>query len=390
MNIYETKIVCKTFQGLEQVLAEELHALKAKNVDVIKRAVMCDFDLELLYRCNLELRTCLKVLVPVFEFESNSPDDLYSFASRLSWDKYMDVDQSFAIDFTIQSEFFKHSQFASLKLKDAICDYFRKKYDKRPDVDTDQPDVLFNLHIYRNKVTISLDSSGTSLHQRGNRVEQTIAPINEVLAAGLILLSKWDRQSHFVDAMCGSGTIVIEAASMAINKAPNLDRNYFCFKHWKNYNRSLYNDICTELEYKITDFPHKIIGSDNNKKAVFVARTNVQKAGFSNVVEIREASIQKMIPPMGKGTLIINPPYGERMESYQVDLLYKQIGTAFKEHFSGYTCGVISSDVEALKTIGLKPMRKYPLINGKLDCMYYLYEMYEGTRRKPKETTDEV
>lgn len=390
MNVFESKIICKTFQGLEQVLADELTALNAKNVEIIKRAVVCDYDIELLYRCNLQLRTCLKVLVPLFEFESNSPDDLYGFAVRIPWEDYFTIDQSFAIDFTIQSEFFTHSQFASLKLKDAICDRFRKFHkDKRPDVNPEKPDILFNLHINKNKVTISMDSSGTSLHQRGNRVEQTIAPINEVLAAGLILMSKWDRQSHFVDAMCGSGTIVIEAASLAINKAPNLDRNYFCFKNWKNYDKILYNDICTELDLKITEFDYKIIGSDNNKKAVFIAQNNVKKAGFSSFVEIRESSIQKMIPPMGKGTLIINPPYGERMETYQIDLLYKQIGDAFKQHFTGYTCGIISNNFEGLKNIGLKPMKKYPVINGKLDCVFYLYEMYEGSKRKQKELISE-
>ena len=389
MNVFETKIICKTFQGLEQLLADELTALNAKNVEIIKRAVVCDYDLELLYRCNIELRTCLKVLVPLFEFESNSPDDLYGFATRIPWEDYFTIDQSFAIDFTIKSEFFTHSQFASLKLKDAICDRFRKFHDdKRPDVNTEKPDVLFNLHINKNNVTISLDSSGTSLHQRGNRVEQTIAPINEVLAAGLVLMSKWDRQSHFVDAMCGSGTIVIEAASLAINKAPNLDRSYFCFKNWKNYDKILYNDICTELDLKIAEFDYKIIGSDNNKKAVFIAQNNVKKAGFSNFVEIRETSIQKVIPPMGNGTLIINPPYGERMETYQIDLLYKQIGDAFKQHFTGYTCGIISNNFEGLKLVGLKPMKKYQVINGKLECVFYLYEMYEGTKRKQKEVTE--
>ncbi len=391
MNIFETKIICKTFQGLEQVLAEELQTLNAQNIQVIKRAVVCDYNLELLYRCNLELRTCLKVLVPVFEFESNSPEDLYNFASRISWEDFFNIDQSFAIDFTIQSEYFKHSQFASLKLKDAICDRFRNLHKgKRPDVNTEKPDILFNLHIYRNQVTVSLDSSGTSLHQRGNRIEQTIAPINEVLAAGLVLLSKWDKQSHFIDAMCGSGTIVLEAASMAINKAPNLDRTYFCFKHWKNYDKSLYNDICTELEQKITKFPYKIIGSDNSKKSIFTTQTNVKKAGYNSIIEVRESSIQKVIPPMGKGTLIINPPYGERMQTHEIDRLYKQIGTAFKEHFTGYTCGIISSDIEALKNIGLKPFKKYALINGKLDCIFNLYEMYEGSKRKPKTTNQDT
>ncbi|MFN8237025.1 MAG: THUMP domain-containing protein [Chitinophagales bacterium] len=385
MNVFETKIICKTFQGLEQVLADELAGLQAKNIEIIKRAVVCDYDVELLYRCNLELRTCLKVLVPLFEFDSSSPEDLYAFGIRLPWEDYMDITHSFAIDFTIQSDFFKHTQFASLKLKDAICDRFRKyNDDRRPDVNTEKPDILFNLHISRDKVTISLDSSGTSLHQRGNRVEQTIAPINEVLAAGLILLSKWDRQSHFVDAMCGSGTIVIEAASMAINKAPNLDRDYFCFKNWKNYKEALYKKTVVQLKSKQTDFPFKIIGSDNNKKSVFIAQNNVRKAGFSNLIEIREASIQKMIPPMGKGTLIINPPYGERMQTYEIDRLYKQIGDAFKQHFTGYTCGIISNNMEGLKLIGLKPMRKFPVINGKLDCLFCLYEIYEGSKRTPK------
>ena len=389
VNVYETKLICKTFQGLEAVLEQELIALNAKNVDIIKRAVVCDYDKELLYRCNLELRTCLKVLVPVFEFESTSPEDLYGFAIRIPWEDYFNVDQTFAIDFTIQSEFFTHSQFASLKLKDAICDRFRKyNDDKRPDVNTEKPDILFNLHINKDKVTISLDSSGTSLHQRGNRIEQTIAPINEVLAAGLIILSKWDRESHFVDAMCGSGTIVIEAASMAINKAPNLDRKYFCFKNWKNYDSVLFNDICSVLDYQIRDFPFKIIGSDNNKKAVFIAQNNIRKAGYSSLIEIREASIQKIIPPFGNGTLIINPPYGERMETYQIDLLYKQIGDAFKQHFTGYTCCLISNNFEGVKNIGLKPTKKYPVINGKLECLFYIYEIYEGSKRKPKHNSE--
>ncbi len=386
MNIYETKIICKTFQGLEHVLAEELKALNAKNVEVIKRAVVCDYDLELLYRCNLELRTCLKVLVPIFEFESSSTDDLYNFATRIAWEDYFEIHQTFAIDFTIQSELFNHSQFAALKLKDAICDRFRKyNNDKRPDVNKDKPDILFNLHINKDNVTISLDSSGTSLHQRGNRVEQTIAPINEVLAAGLILMSNWDRKSHFVDAMCGSGTILLEAGSIAINKAPNLDRNYFCLKNWKNYDRTLYNDICTELEHKIIDFDFKIIGSDNDRNSVSISKINIKKAGLSNLIEVRESTIQKMIPPMGKGTLIINPPYGERMESYQIDLLYKQIGDAFKQHFTDYTCCIISNNFPALKLVGLKPSKKFQVINGKLECVFYLYEMYEGTKRKQKE-----
>ncbi len=390
MNIYQTKIICKTFQGLESVLAEELNMLKAKNIEIIKRAVICDFDQELLYRCNIQLRTCLKVLVPLFDFESTSPEDLYAFALRIPWEDYFTIDQSFAIDFTIQSEFFTHSQFASLKLKDAICDRFRKyNDDKRPNVNPEKPDILFNLHINKDKVTISMDSSGDSLHKRGNRIDQDIAPINEVLAAGLIIMSGWNRQSHFVDAMCGSGTFVIEATSMAINKAPNLDRTYFCFKNWNTYDSTLYNDICDELEQLIVEFPYKIIGSDNNKKAIFIAQNNIKKAGFSNLIDVREVSIQKMIPPLGNGTLIINPPYGERMETFQIDLLYKQIGTAFKEHFTGYTCGIISSNFEAIKIIGLKPKRKFSVINGKLDCVFCLYEMYEGTKRVFKKSENE-
>ncbi len=387
MNIFKTKIICKTFQHLEKVLAEELQALNAQNIEIAKRAVICDYDEELLYRCNLQLRTCLKVLVPIIEFESNSPDDLYAFAIRLPWENYFSIDQSFAIDFTIQSTFFKHSQFASLKLKDAICDRFRKyNGDKRPNVSPQKPDILFNLHIFKNKVTISLDSSGESLHKRGNRIQQDIAPINEVLAAGLLYLIKWNKQSHFVDAMCGSGTILLEAASMAINQAPNLNRTYFCFKNWKEFNPKLYQTILQSLRKEIIDFPFKIIGTDNNKKAIFIAQNNIKNAGFASVIEIREVSIQKMIPPLGNGTLIINPPYGERMQTFELDRLYKQIGDAFKQHFTGYNCGIISSDIEALKNIGLKPAKKYPVINGKLECLFAVYEIYEGTKRVFKET----
>lgn len=385
MNVFQTKLVCKTLQGLESVLAEELTLLQAENIETGKRAVICNYSEELLYRANLQLRTCLKVLVPVFEFESTSPEDIYNFCSRLSWENYFAVNQSFAIDFTIQSPYFKHTQYASLKLKDAICDRFRKINGERPSINTDAPDILWNLHIFNNKVTISLDSSGTSLHKRGNRAHQNEAPLNEVLAAGMIYLSGWDRKSTFLDAMCGSGTLILEATSMALQKAPNLDREYFCFKNWPTYKETLFKTVQYELKNAVRDtIDFKIIAADSSRKSLQITEMNCRRAGVWKYIDFRENSMQKLIPPYGTGTLIINPPYGERMQSYEIDRLYKQIGDGFKQHFARYTCCLITSNIEAMKNFGLKPKKKYPLLNGKLDCLFYIYEMYEGSKRKQK------
>jgi putative N6-adenine-specific DNA methylase len=381
LKIYEDYIITKTFQGLESVLAKEITELGGVNVEEIKRGVKCNFSKDLLYRINLEARTCLRALVPVYEFEANSPEELYDFAVRLDWENYLHTEQTFAIDFAISSEYFKHSQFASLKLKDAICDRFRNINNSRPSVKTFEPDILFNLHIYNEKVTISLDSSGESLHKRGYRSKQHEAPINEVLAAGLVLLSEWDKNSHFVDGMCGSGTILCEAVMIAIDRAPNADRNYFAVKNWRDFDTRLFREIKETAKSKQKDTDFKMVGADITSKSLRIAEENIRKAGLFRYVQLEQKNFLKMIPPYGGGVCIINPPYGERLQNEEIDLLYKHIGDSLKQNFSGYRCGIISSNMEALKHIGLKTTKKFPVMNGKLECKFQLYDLYEGSKK---------
>ncbi len=369
-------IIAKTLLGLEDLLKDELMALGAKNVLKLKRGVQCKYDKQLLYRINIESRYCLRALVSIEAFKAQTPEELYHAAMQIPWEDYFNVHQTFAIDSSVFSNYFKHSQYASLKLKDAICDRFRQQSKQRPSINTDQADVWFNLHINEDKVTISLDSSGDSLHKRGYKQFQDIAPINEVLAAGLIGLSGWDRTSIFVDGMCGSGTIAIEAALMAINKAPNLDRDYFCFKNWKDFDRTLFENIVETAKAKIELKNDCVIAIDYDERVLQKAQRNINRAGLRHQIQVQKKNFLKFVPPHQKGVCILNPPYGERMEQTEIDVFYKEIGDAFKQHFTLYSCGIISSDLEAIKKVGLKPKRRHDVLNGKLPCKFNVYEMY--------------
>jgi putative N6-adenine-specific DNA methylase len=370
-------IIVKTFLGLEHILEQELIALGAKETKIIKRAVQCNYEKELLYKINIESRFALKAIIPIETFSATTPDELYQAALQINWENYFTIHQSFAIDNSIFSKHFTHSQYASLKLKDAICDRFRKINEARPNINISEPDILFNLHIHEENITISLDSSGDSLHKRGYKQYQDIAPINEVLAAGLIQLSNWNRTDIFIDGMCGSGTIVIEATLMAMNKAPNLDRAYFCVKNWKDFDSNLWQKCMSEATSKIISPINKIIAIDNQDKVIKKAERNIFRAGLKKYIEVQKRNFLKFIPPHQKGVCIINPPYGERMnEDEDINLFYKEIGDSFKQHFTLYTCGIISSDFEALKKLGLKPSKRIELLNGKLPCKYQLYDIY--------------
>lgn len=369
-------IVAKTFVGLEELLEEELKALGAKNILKLKRGVQCKYDKTLLYRINIESRYCLRALVSLEQFRATTSDELYQAAMLIPWEEYFSVQQTFAINSSVFSTYFKHSQYASLKLKDAICDRFRKIDNNRPSINTDNPDILFNLHINEDKVTISLDSSGESLHKRGYKQFQDIAPINEVLAAGLIGLSGWNREDLFIDGMCGSGTIAIEAALMAINKAPNLDRDEFCFKKWRDFDAQLLDEVIDEAHSKILDKKECVLGIDIDEKVLQKAQRNINRARLRQQITLQRKNFLKHVPPHQKGVCILNPPYDERMEQDAIDVFYKEIGDAFKQHFTLYTCGVISSNLEAMKKVGLKPKRRFDMMNGKLPCKYNVYEMY--------------
>lgn len=375
------KIIVKTMQGLEGVLAEEIRQLGGTQVKELKRAVEFEGDKRLLYRANLELRTALRVLVHLQDFVAKSPEELYKKILRIPWEQYLDVDKTFAIDATASSEIFRHSKFAALKVKDAIADYFRNLKGRRPDVNTEFPHLRVNLHINQDQCSLSLDSTADSLHKRGYRANTLEAPINEVLAAGMILLSGWDGKTTFVDPMCGSGTLIIEAALFATHAPPQLHRQAFGFMKWRDFDKRLWEDIVDKAKAQITPLQCDIFGFDKDMRAVRVSAQNIFSAHLEGQgIKVEKQSIEKLVPPPPPGVLITNPPYDERLKEDEIEAFYKMIGDRLKQAFAGYEAWLISSNQEALKHIGLRPSQKMTLFNGSLECKFQKYELYEGSR----------
>ena len=371
-------MLAKTFKGLEQVLAQELIELGANDVLIERRAVSFKGDKALLYRANFCLRTALRVLVPVISFRAKDTDGLYEQLKRIDWSRYMTAETSFAIDATVYSEVFRNSRFVTYRVKDAIVDYWSAKAGKRPNVQVTDPDLLLNVHIADQQITVSLDSSGESLHKRGYRVANTEAPISEVLAAGMLLMAGWKGQSDFYDPMCGSGTLPIEAALIARNIAPGVFRKSFAFEKWPDFDAELWSDIYND-DSQEREFTHKIYGSDASFYAIQQATKNVKSAGVAQDVELRQVRLEEL--KGGEGLVMINPPYGERLASNKdMEDLYGKIGTALKHHFAGATAWIISSNEAAMKCIGLKPSKKMRLLNGELDCQFNCYELFNGKR----------
>lgn len=375
-------MLAKTFKGLEEVLAQELIELGANDVQLERRAVSFRGDKALLYRANLCLRTAIRILVPIASFKAKDTDALYDQVKALNWSQYMTADQTFAIDATVYSESFRNSRFVTYRVKDAIADYWIDKAHKRPSVSTQIPDILLNVHVANEQVTISLDSSGESLHKRGYRIATTEAPISEVLAAGMLLLAGWKGQSDFYDPMCGSGTLLIEAALIARNIAPGVFRSSFAFEKWPDFDADLWNDIYND-DSNERDFIHHIYGSDASFYAIQQAAKNVKSAGVAKDVELKQIRMEEIKEVHAEGTLVmLNPPYGERLKSNkEMEDLYSAIGTTLKHQFTGSTAWIISSNVEAMKCIGLKPSKKYHLLNGELDCQFNKYELFQGKRK---------
>ena len=378
-------IVAKTFKGLEEVLAQELIELGANEVQLERRAVSFRGNKALLYRANFCLRTALRILVPIASFKAKDTDALYNQLKQLSWCDYMTADSTFAIDATVYSENFRNSRFVTYRVKDAIADYWMERTNKRPNVNTENPDVRINVHIANEQLTVSLDSSGESLHKRGYRVATTEAPISEVLAAGMLLLAGWKGQSDFYDPMCGSGTLLIEAALIARNIAPGVFRKEFGFERWPDFDADLWNDIYNDDSAE-RDFDHKIYGSDASFYAIQQATKNVKTAGVQKDVELKQVRIEELKDLHTDGALVmLNPPYGERLASNKdIEDLYGKIGTALKHQFTGSTAWIISSNVAAMKCIGLKPTRKIHLLNGELDCQFNQYELFQGKRSEAR------
>lgn len=384
------KFVAKTLYGLEQVLSEELLSLGAADVEAGNRAVMFKGDMSLLYKANYCLRTALSVLMPVAEFRIRSKDDLYKTASKVAWDTYMDPDDTFSVVAVVNSTHFSHTGYAGLLLKDSIVDYFRNKTGHRPSVDTTDPTIVINLHVSNDQVTISLDSSVVPLFKRGYRQEQSIAPLNEVLAAGILLLSGWNASTTLTDPMCGSGTIPIEAGLIACRIPPGKFRSFFGFQKWKDFDELLFGNIKQECNSLITASPVKIYGSDISETVINFARVNVDRAGLSETIALDICDFKDLKSVDSSGFVVLNPPYGQRIQPEEIDKLYGIIGTTLKHNFPGTIAWLITSNKDSLKHVGLKPRKKVTLFNGALECVLLKYEMYQGSKRTGETVTSPV
>ena len=385
----EFQMLAKTFKGLEQVLAKELIELGANNVQIERRAVSFTGDKRMLYTANFCLRTASRVLVPIATFKAKKTDDIYEQVKLLDWAQYMTAKTTFQIDATVYSDLFRHSQFITYRVKDAIVDWWMEHGGVRPSVQLSNPDIYLNVHIAGDTVTLSLDSSGESLHKRGYRVANTQAPINEALAAGMLLLAGWHGQSDFYDPMCGSGTLLIEAALIARNIAPGIYRKGFAFEKWASFDADLFEDVYND-DSRERDFKHKIYGSDAGFYAVQTAQKNIQSANLQRDIEVKQIRIEelKLADQSTEGALVMmNPPYGERLsQDKNVLRLYQDMGTALKHQFCGATAWIISSNEEALKCVGLRPAKRIRLINGDLDCLFNQYVLFSGDRKSWKKS----
>ncbi len=376
-------MLAKTMFGLEEILADELRKLGAQNIKKMNRAVSFKGDKGFMYKANLNLRTALRILKPIVHFQAHNEKELYNKLCEIDWTEIFDLSSTFATNATTHSEVFTHSKYASLVMKDAIADTFRKKFDKRPNVDPNMPDVSINLHIAKHTCTISLDSSGDSLHKRGYKSNAVTAPINEVLAAGLILLSDWNRISDFHDPMCGSGTLLIEAALIAYNIPANIFRNRFGFEGWNDFDEKLWEKIKEVSLDKETHYCGKITGSDNFQKAVRISRKNIENALLSDNIKVKTEDFFNNTIETGTFVLF-NPPYGERIP-IEVYEFYEKVGNTLKHNYKGCSVWLISSDIENMKFIGLRPSRKIKVMNGKLECSFRKFEVYEGSKKAKKQ-----
>ena len=377
------EMIAKTFQGLEEILAEELTTLGANDIQIGRRMVSFTGDKRMMYKANFCLRTAIRILKPIKNFTAKDADEVYNQIQAIPWEEYLDVNKTFAIDAVVFSEEFRHSKFVSYKVKDAIVDYFREKTGKRPSVRINNPDVLLNIHIAQTTCTLSLDSSGESLHRRGYRQEQVDAPLNEVLAAGMLLMTGWRGECDLIDPMCGSGTIPIEAALIARNIAPGVFRKGFAFEKWVDFDSEMFDEIYND-DSQEREFTHKIYGYDNNPKANEITTHNIKAAGVSKDVTLKLQPFQQFEQPQEKSIIVMNPPYGERISTNDLLGLYQMIGERLKHAFVGNEAWVLSYREECFDQIGLKPSKKVPLFNGALECEFRKYEIFDGKYKEFK------
>ncbi len=374
------KLLAKCFHGLEPVLVKELNNLGATNVEALNRAVSFDANKELLYKVNLWSRVALRVLQPLTTFVARNEDELYKKIKDYKWESYLRVEQTLAVDAIVFSRYFNHSHYVGLKVKDAVCDRFRDLTGERPSVDLKSPNLLINIHVADDKVTVSIDSSGEPLNRRGYRTKDHPAPINESLAAGMLLLAGYDGSRPFLDPMCGSGTIVMEAAMIALNRAPNLKRKEFGFMRWNNFDKALWDKLLQEAKDGEMSPQFYIGGSDVSTRAIDVSRQSSLDFGLKQFIDLRVTAFKDARKNGKNGLIVMNPPYDERLKSKDIINLYGEVGTKLKHTFTGWDVWIISSNFDAIKTIGLKPQERHTLFNGSLECRYNKYNLFEGKR----------
>lgn len=383
------KMIAKTFFGFEEILAKELQNLGAQNVEQGVRMVSFKGDKGFMYKANLSLRTALKILKPIYFFKANNEQALYKGISSMNWSKLLNANQTFVIDTTVHSEFFNHSEFVSQKCKDAIVDQFRERTGQRPSIDKVHPDLRINIHIDKDQFSVALDTSGNALNQRGYRTATNIAPINEVLAAGILLLSGWDGQTDFLDPMCGSGTFLAEAAMIACNIPANINRKEFAFEKWNDWDNDLFDSISDSLLKRVREFHYTIKGFDKAPSAVQKAKDNIKNANLDEYISIEEKNFfDTEKTAEGKLHIVFNPPYDERLDIHMEEF-YKNIGDTLKKNYPGTNAWMITANLEALKYVGLKPSRKIKLFNAGLEARLVKYEMYEGSKRTKFQVTTE-
>ena len=371
------ELIAKTFMGLEPVLAKELAQLGASDVQVGRRMVSFMGDKELMYRANFQLHTAIRILKPIKHFKALSADDVYDGVKDIDWSEYIGLEKTFAVDSVVFSEEFRHSKFVAYKVKDAIVDQFRERTGKRPNISISNPDIRLHIHIAEDQCTLCLDSSGESLHRRGYRQESVEAPLNEVLAAGMILMTGWQGDCDFIDPMCGSGTLLIEAALIAHNMAPGLFRKEYAFEKWPDFDADLFDKIYND-DSQEREFHHHIYGYDIDIKAVNTARLNAKAAGLTSDITIEEQDFKDFVKPREKSIIVCNPPYGERISTPDLLGTYKMIGERLKHQFTGNDAWILSYREECFEQIGLKPSIKIPLFNGSLECEFRKYQMFDG------------
>jgi putative N6-adenine-specific DNA methylase len=375
------KMVAKTMFGFEEILAKELRKLGAINIEEGIRSVSFEGDKGFMYKANLCLRTAIKIVKPIHSFTVTSEEDLYKKIYAFDWSDYLSTETTFAIDTTINSETFTHSLYVSQKVKDAIVDKFRDTDGKRPDVDIKFPDIRINIHIQKDHCNVALDTSGRSLHQRGYKTATNIAPINEVLAAGLLLLSGWDGQCDFLDPMCGSGTILVEAAMIACNIPVNINRKEFAFEKWDDYDQDLFDKIVESSLSKTREFHFKIAGYDKAPSAIQKAQDNIENANLSDYIKVGQFNFFETEKTVETHLhILFNPPYGERLD-IEMEEFYKNIGDTLKQHYAGTDAWLITSNLEALKHVGLRPSRKIKVFNSQLESKLVKYVMYAGSKK---------